>query len=506
VLGAWLKSTQSWTKRQSSKYKAPDAFEVVALQEVSFMNRNNFLPHIALALVIVLVAAFAGQLRNWQKQWKMRARIIQSEKRHEAINSIEAAPYETRDFSPPEILVKFKTGVSEERIKDIAIGLHDRVEDEIEAVPGLDAIDDLDDQSAETVAAQYRGLPEVEYAEAVFDIGLDDYAAGAAGTPILPSDPRFTEQWALANDGSRGGTKGADISATLAWAVTTGSENVVVAVLDSGVDYTHSDLAGNIWVRPASVRPYQDRDLGTIQDEHGYNALENAADPMDDNGHGTHCAGIIGAEGGNDIGITGVNWKVRLMPLKFMNAGGYGTTKDAIEAINYVIDRKKAGVNVRVISASWGSTQKSRALEDVIRKAYEADILFVAASGNATTNNDRTPHYPSSYNVPNVISVAALDRNDSLASFSNYGVKSVAIAAPGVDILSTWLGDEYEEKSGTSMATPVVAGVAALIAANNPKITVDDLKKRVLASVDPLDSLKGKTTTGGRINAAKALK
>src|SRR5436190_17929300 len=157
---------------------------------------------------------------------------------------------------------------------------------------------------------------------------------------------------------------------------------------------------------------------------------------MDENGHGTHCAGIIGAEGGNNEGITGVNWTVQIMPLRFMDANGSGTTKDAIEAINYVIDRKKAGVNVRVISASWGSTQKSRALEDVIRKAYEADILFVAASGNATTNNDRTPHYPSSYNVPNVISVAALDRNDSLASFSNYGVKSVGIAGPGADILS----------------------------------------------------------------------
>jgi subtilisin family serine protease len=227
---------------------------------------------------------------------------------------------------------------------------------------------------------------------------------------------------------------------------------------------------------------------------------------MDDNGHGTHCAGLIGAEGGNDIGIAGVNWKVQIMPLKFMNKSGYGTTKAAIEAINYVIDRKKAGVNVRVISASWGSTQKSRALEDVIRKAGEAGILFVAASGNASTNNDRSPHYPSSYNLPNVISVAALDRNDQLATFSNYGVKSVAIAAPGVDILSTWLGDEYEEKSGTSMATPVISGVAALIVAHNPNISVDQLREKILASVDPLDSLKGKVATGGRINAAKAVR
>jgi len=162
-------------------------------------------------------------------------------------------------------------------------------------------------------------------------------------------------------------------------------------------------------------------------------------------------------------------------------------------------------VNVRIISASWGSTQKSRALEEVIRKAYESDILFVAASGNSSTNNDRNPHFPSSYNVPNVISVAALDRNDQLAKFSNYGVKSVAIAAPGVDILSTWLGNEYEEKSGTSMATPVVAGVAALIVSENPRISVDNLKKKVLASVDPLPGLKDRVATGGRINAAKAV-
>jgi subtilisin family serine protease len=467
------------------------------------MNRNNFLPHVALALILILVAAFAGQLRRWQTQWKSRVRIIPAEeKRREPINNIESAPYEPRKANAPEVMVKFKPGVSEEAIERITQGLHDQVEDEIEAVPGLDAIDDLDDVDAETVASEYRKLPEVEYAEAVFEIEADDLAP----SPVTPSDPQFSAQWALLNDGSRGGTKGADISATYAWSVTTGSDKVVVAVLDSGVDYTHTDLASNIWIRPNNVPAYEDRELGTIQDFHGFNAVDDSADPMDDNGHGTHCAGIIGAEGGNDIGIAGVNWKVQIMPLKFMNKSGYGTTKAAIEAINYVIDRKKAGVNVRVISASWGSTQKSRALEDIIRKAGEAGILFVAASGNASTNNDRSPHFPSSYNLPNVISVAALDRNDQLATFSNYGVKSVAIAAPGVDILSTWLGDEYEEKSGTSMATPVISGVAALIVAHNPNITVDQLREKILASVDPLDSLKGKVATGGRINAAKALK
>jgi subtilisin family serine protease len=276
-------------------------------------------------------------------------------------------------------------------------------------------------------------------------------------------------------------------------------------VLDSGVDYTHEDLMENMWVRPASMDPYHDAELGTVDDANGYNAIDSASDPMDDHGHGTHCAGIIGAEGENNIGIAGVNWKVKIMPLKFMNSGGFGTTKDAIEAINYVIDRKRAGVNVRVISASWGSTQKSRALEDVIRKAYDNDILFVAAAGNATVDNDRKPHFPSSYNVPNVISVAALDRNDQLAKFSNWGAKSVAIAAPGVEILSTWLGNQYEEKSGTSMATPVVSGVAALILAENPRMSVDDLRKKLMDSTDPIVALKGKTVSGGRINAAKAL-
>src|SRR6185503_19349029 len=221
-------------------------------------------------------------------------------------------------------------------------------------------------------------------------------AAEGPLVPIFPRDPQFEDQWALANSGQKGGKQGADISATLAWATTTGSDKVVVAVLDTGVDYLHEDLVGNMWERPANLAPYHDDELGTIDDESGYNAIDSAADPMDDNGHGTHCAGIIGAECENDLGIAGVNWKVQIMPLKFMNSGGFGSTKDAIEAINYAIERKKAGVNVRVISASWGSTQKSRALEEVIRKAYENDILFVAAAGNATTNNDRTPHYPSS--------------------------------------------------------------------------------------------------------------
>ena len=467
------------------------------------MNRNNFFIHLALALVLILVAAFAGQLSRWRKQWKAHVQIVPATEKKQPATAEEIALTETRSFGRPEVLVKFKSGISQETIERLTAQRHDRVEDRIESVNGLEAIDDLDNADAAAVVNEYSQLPEVEYAEPNYDIELDE--AEGPLVPILPHDPQFTDQWALANSGQRGGKQGADISATLAWATTTGSDKVVVAVLDSGVDYTHEDLAGNMWTRPASMAPYHDNELGTIDDENGFNAIDSASDPMDENGHGTHCAGIIGAEGENNVGIAGVNWKVQIMPLKFMNAGGFGTTKDAIEAINYVIDRKKAGVNVRVISASWGSTQRSRALGDIIRKAYENDILFVAAAGNSSTNNDRSPHFPSSYDVPNVVSVAALDRHDQLASFSNYGVKSVAIAAPGVDILSTWLGNAYEEKSGTSMATPVVAGVAALVLAEQPRMSVDDLKKKLLASTDPIVALKGKTVTGGRINAAKAL-
>ena len=464
------------------------------------MNRNNFLIHLALAIVLILIAAFAGQLNRWRKQWKGRVGVIPAAEKKRVSTTEGIALAESRP-GRPEVLVKFKPGVSLEAIDALTAGFNDRVEDRIENAPRWEAIDDLDNADMYETVAQYLALPEVEYAEPNYDIELD--AIEAPLPPIRPTDPRFDEQWALANSGQRGGKQGADISAMHAWLTTTGSDKVVVAVLDSGVDYTHEDLAPNMWKRPAGIPAYQDDELGTIDDEDGFNAIDNSSDPMDENGHGTHCAGIIGAEGGNNIGITGVNWKIRIMPLKFMNAGGYGTTKDAIEAINYVIDRKKAGVNVRVISASWGGTQRSRALEEVIQEAWKNDILFVAAAGNSTVNNDRSPHYPSSY--PNVLSVAALDRNDALARFSNYGVKSVAIAAPGVDILSTWLGNEYKEASGTSMATPVVSGVAALIVAENPRVSVEQLKKRVLASADPIVALNGKVTTGGRINAAKAV-
>lgn len=472
------------------------------------MNRSNIWIHVGLAGVLITFAAVLGQIERWKTALDSPVPSIsrKDETRQTAVEKTTA--------SAPEVLVRFKTGVSVEQIKQIALANNDVMADEIESVGGLSVIDDLDNADAESVAEYYAAMTDkVAYAEPNYEINLSDPAEVPSVKDLVyrskaadaPSDPLFADQWALNNLGQDGGTKRADIDALEAWASTKGSEEVVVAVLDTGVDYTHEDLAGNMWSRPDNLAAYTDDELGTINDLHGYNGTDSVADPMDTNGHGTHCAGIIGAEGDNGIGVSGINQKVRIMPLKFLGRGGFGSTNDAIEAINYAIDRKKKGVNVRIISASWGSTSKSKALEDTIRAAGDAGILFVAAAGNDGSDNDRRPHYPSNYDLPNVISVAALDRNDQLASFSNYGVKTVHVAAPGKDILSTWLKDGYREASGTSMATPYVSGVAALIIASDPDISMKDLRARILGASDDLPSLKGKLQTEGRICAANSL-
>ena len=379
-----------------------------------------------------------------------------------------------------------------ELAKKFALKIDFRAFIKIEAVPGLTAIHDPDNADPSKVAAQYQALPEVEYAEPNYEISIDRTGSNANSVPA--NDPRFDEQWALSK-----------ISAQQAWARTKGSRQIVVAVLDSGVEYTHVDLVNNIWTRPSSIKPYQDRDLGTIDDVHGYNAVANDGDPMDENGHGTACAGIIGAECNNNAGICGVNWTIQIMPVKFLNGGGFGYVADAVEAINYAIDRKRAGVNLRVINASWGLTERSRSLEDVIRQAYENGILFVATSGSTSTNNDTSPRYPAGYSLGNIISVAATDRSDALAQFSNYGAKSVNLVAPGKDILTTGLGNDSQQRSGTSMAAPVVAGVAALALSVHPNLSVDQLRSLLLDSVDRLPGLRDRVSTGGRINAAKAV-
>jgi subtilisin family serine protease len=470
------------------------------------MNRQNFFGHLALALTLVLLAGFAGQIRRWQSEKRAAVRAdFEFNQKKESVTADEDEVGET-ESGKAEVFVRFRPGVSVEKIRQLAASHNDRFEDKYENIDGLTTIEDEDGLDAEQVAREYESLRDVvEYAEPVGIVYADHDEPGGAKHKHA-NDPMFGIQWSLENTGQDGGKSGADIGVLRAWFKTTGSSKVVVAVLDSGVDYTHLDLMNNIWLRPAEMAPYRDDELGTFNDLHGFNATDRWTDPMDDNGHGTHCAGIIGAEGDNGKGISGINWNVQIMPLKFLSSTGSGSTKDAIEAINYVIDRKRKGVNVRVISASWGSTQKSRALRDAIKKAGDEGIFFVAAAGNNGDDSDQRPHYPAGYyDLPNVIPVAASDNNDQLASFSNYGAKSVFIAAPGKDILSTWLNGEYRMASGTSMATPEVAGVVALVLSLNPKMSVAELRERLKNSVDKLPSLKGKVVTGGRINAAKAV-
>lgn len=457
------------------------------------MSRNKYILYIALVLGIILVVAFSVQVKKLQQQVRSAVRIIPAEPKSRAgvdQNGLETGTANSRQR--PDILVKFRAGISQTAINQLTARFNDQVQDEIEAVPGLTTIHGPDNTDAAALAAQYQALAEVEYAEPNYEISIDQNAK--ANDVILLNDPRITEQWALT-----------DINAAGAWTSTKGSRDIVVAVLDSGVEYTHVDLANNIWTRPADMKPYHDRDLGTIDDIHGYNAVANDGDPLDENGHGTYCAGIIGAECGNSVGICGLNWKTQIMSLKFINAGGFGNVADAVEALNYALDRKSAGVNLRVINASWGLTERSRALEDMIRKVNQAGILFVAASGSTSTDDDATPRYPASYGLENIISVAATDKSGALAQFSNYGTKSVNVAAPGKDILTTALGNDYKECSGTSMAAAVVSGVAALSLSDRPNLSLDQLRSRLLRSVDKLPDLQGKVVTAGRINAAKAV-
>ncbi|MCA1917432.1 S8 family serine peptidase [Methanospirillum hungatei] len=294
------------------------------------------------------------------------------------------------------------------------------------------------------------------------------------GSLVIPNDPSFSSLYGLHNTGQTGGTADADIDAPEAWAYVTGSSDVIVAVVDTGVDYNHPDLAANMIA--------------------GYDTRNNDSDPMDDHGHGTHCAGTIGAVGNNGIGVTGVNWNVKIMPLKFLSSSGSGYTSDAIEAFAWGYSH-----GARIFSNSWGASGIDTALRDSISSM--PDALFVCAAGNSALNTDTNPHSPGSLPNANILTVAATDSRDALASFSNYGATTVDVAAPGVNIYSTYPGNRYTTMSGTSMATPHVAGVAGLLKAANPSMTMDQIKTAIMNGVDVKSGLSGRCVTGGRINA-----
>lgn len=317
-----------------------------------------------------------------------------------------------------------------------------------------------------------------------------------------PNDTLYGQLWGMQR-----------ISALAAWDVSTGSLNHLVGVVDTGIDYTHPDLAPNVWAAPAAF-PVNLGGTAIVcpKGSRGFNAIRNTCDPMDDHYHGTHVSGTIGASGNNAQGVVGVSWTTQIIGAKFLDSSGSGYIADAVNAIDYLLQAKAyfgAAADVRVLSNSWGCSPGwcfSQALLDEINLANSRGVLFVAAAGNDSNNNDLTPAYPASYRAPNVVAVAATESNDSLAGFSSYGATSVHLAAPGVGVLSTTLRGSFGTASGTSMAAPHVSGSAALILSACPGLNADALKTIILANVDIVPALAGKTATGGRLNVNKAIR
>ncbi len=370
-----------------------------------------------------------------------------------------------------EILVRFRNEITPTQVKQMhapRLGMQSAMQFSIVPVHLMQIEDGM---TVSQKLVQVRADAAVLYAEPNFRVNK----------LRVPNDPMYANQYGLNNTGQTGGTPGADIDAEGAWVRTIGSRNVRLAVIDTGVDYTHPDLAANMWA------------------QRGYDFLDNDDDPMDNEGHGTHVAGTIGAVAGNGTGIAGVAWQIEMMALRFIGPDG-GTTADGIRAVEY------AWANgARVSNNSWGGAGFSQALFDTIQAAGNAGHLFIAAAGNNGMNNDAFPFYPASYNLPNIIAVAASDHNDNRPPFSNYGRSSVHLAAPGVNILSTLPGGAYGQSSGTSMAAPHVAGVAALILAANPGMSYAQIRQLILNNADRLAQWEGVVSTGGRLNAARAL-
>lgn len=355
----------------------------------------------------------------------------------------------------------------------------------------------LDSITAKQAIEKLANHPAIEYVE-------PDYQVKALG---IPDDSRFDELWGMHNTGQTGGTADADIDAPEAWDITVGSRDVIVGVIDTGIDYTHPDLAANAWRNPGEIAGdgIDNDGNGYIDDVHGINAITGSGDPMDDQGHGTHVSGTIGASGNDATGVAGVNHEVSIVGCKFLDASGSGSTSDAIECIDYIVALKNAGHNVRVTNNSWGGGGFSQALSDAITASENADILFVAAAGNSAVDNDVNPHYPSSYEHDSVFSIASTTHTDAMSSFSQWGLTSVDMGAPGSAILSTVPGGGYSSYSGTSMATPHVAGAAALVLSINPTLTAIELKNLLMQSGDVNADLTDKTVSGKRLNVNQAV-
>ncbi|MBT6852377.1 MAG: tandem-95 repeat protein, partial [Opitutae bacterium] len=420
---------------------------------------------------------------------KSKARF--DEKGELAGESVPEDPFAAK-HAPNQLIVSFKTGkTSFENVGKLGggfsierpLGMARKPGNAGKALSSLSLVLVKVDQNASLrdLANRLSKDPAVDYVEPNYILRHTE----------TPNDPNWKDQWALPK-----------IEATKAWQITKGAATVVVAVIDTGIDYNHPDLQGNIWKNPGEIanNGKDDDGNGFIDDVYGWDFCNKDNDPMDGNRHGTHVAGTIAAATNNGKQVAGVAWQAKLVGVKFLSDRGSGSTADAIDSIAYC-----AAMNFPISNNSWGGGGYSKALKEVIGKAGDKGHLFCAAAGNSGTNNDQRPHYPSNYDCPSIISVAASDSSDKLAYFSCYGKTTVDLAAPGVNILNLVPNGGTARLSGTSMATPHVAGAAALVLSQNPSAGHQELKKILIDTVDPIDAFAGKMVAGGRLNLFKAV-
>jgi subtilisin family serine protease len=411
---------------------------------------------------------------------------------------------------PGEFIVKLKDGYSLKSLKGL------NVTQDMNLVSGQFAVVKSNEKSAALAIAKLKEIDVVEYAEPNYlyhTINTITPVESLLNQVSVTGDEKFDLLWGLKNSGGnepdRSGTTatpergvaGADVNAVEAWKITKGSRDVVIAVIDTGIDWRHPDLANNMWTNPGEIAGNNKDDDGNgyVDDIYGWNAALKNGSPMDGNGHGTHCAGTIGAVHGNG-GVAGVMADVKMMAVKFLTDEGSGSLADAIIAIDYATK-----MNVDIMSNSWGGGGFSQALFDSIKAASDRGIIFTAAAGNSTSNNDVRDNFPSNYRTANMVAVAAHAHTDQLASFSSYGKRTVHVAAPGRNVLSTTPNGQYAVFSGTSMATPHVSGVIGLLLSQEGRMPHAEMIERLHATSVPAPAYRRTTISGGRVDARNLL-
>ena len=418
---------------------------------------------------------------------------------------------QSAEYVPGQVLIKMK---SEKSIAQKANLKNQMSATARKAFPKLDIeLWEVENVDVLSLVEQYKNHPDIAFIEPNYI-----YSVGTT----TPNDPALSNQWGLNNTGQNNGTEDVDIDAPEAWDIATGSPSVVVAIIDTGIDWKHEDLVDNIWQNlgedadgdgrvlefingawvfdPGDENGIDDDNNGYPDDFVGWDFRNEDNDPFDGHFHGTHVAGTVGAKGDNNIGVSGVTWDVQLAALKFLSDNGSGSTSDAVEAVNYVV-----AMGIPVSNNSWSGGSFSDALYTAIDEAKDAGHLFVAAAGNNARDTDAQPRYPSAYDHANIISVASTDRNDSRSSFSNYGVVTVDLGAPGSSIFNCFPNNSYNSISGTSMAAPHVAGTCALLWEQFPNRTYAEIKDAILNSVDPNADLNGRCVSNGRLNLFSAM-